>query len=266
MLSGDFHSPKLFENDGKVGDIYYAPGESCFFRLKNAGVPGLRRWTYPRFGQSNENWEFINQRTGTYQNPKLMGDVGEPNEIYYCPVVNLYFIAKNHGVKSIECCPFPTDGGDNEHWIVAGSHQGSQAQPKNWAEYGQPDSIYYKNGHGYFSLLKQGRPSEHNWAFPPYGQSNDYWQPVGLQQGIFTQPRKETEYGVKGDIYFSSLQRAYFALKRDGNPSESGWIFPTKFKDDDNWVFAGMHKGTLANPKIGNEYGKVGSIYPSFRT
>ncbi|UIA89351.1 phosphatidylinositol-specific phospholipase C domain-containing protein [Erwinia tracheiphila] len=114
---------------------------------------------------------------------------------------------------------------------------GSFTQPKNWVDSGEKGDIYYsKKDLSFFILKKDGNPSKHNWYFPADGTSNNRWDFIQWRVGIFTDPKQWGDSGAKGDIYYSKKYLSFFILKKDGNPSEHNWYFPTDGNDNDQWI------------------------------
>ncbi|CCP05077.1 hypothetical protein BN440_0011 [Erwinia amylovora MR1] len=62
-------------------------------------------------------------------------------------------------------------------------------------------------------------------------------------------------------MYYCSDNRLFYILRKEGTPSLNGWRFPDGKMDNWNWLYGGINMGTKANPKLWEEYGKVGSVY-----
>lgn len=48
MKLGTYERPKYWGVDGVIGDIYYYPDYTLFFRLKYNGSPSDKNWYYPK--------------------------------------------------------------------------------------------------------------------------------------------------------------------------------------------------------------------------
>ncbi|WP_041866789.1 hypothetical protein [Sodalis glossinidius] len=81
----------------------------------------------------------------------------------------------------------------NSAWYFVGEHQGVFSDPKPWHEYGLEGSIYFQAGKGYFSLKKDGQPDLNNWDFPPFGESNGFWEYRGMHSDYVSAKQWENE-------------------------------------------------------------------------
>lgn len=172
---GTLHSPKHWAEYGKAGSVYYLAGYG-FLSLKTAGRPSDNQWTFPAPGRSDQHWEFISFKAGTYTAPKRPTSKGTAGEVYYCFDNRLFYILRREGTPSLNDWDFPSGTEDNWYWLYGGENRGTLADPKSWGEYGKVGSVYYKSGYGYHILQTEGNPSVHHWYFPPHGESNDHWK------------------------------------------------------------------------------------------
>ncbi|WP_042958502.1 hypothetical protein [Erwinia tasmaniensis] len=174
---GTLHSPKHWAEYGKAGSVYYLAGNG-FLSLKTAGRPSDNQWIFPAPGLSDQHWEFISFKAGTYTEPKRPTSKGVAGEVYYCFDNRLFYILRKEGTPSLNDWDFPSGMEDNWYWFYGGENRGTLADPKSWGEYGKVGSVYYKSGYGYHILQTEGNPSVHHWYFPPHGESNDHWKPT----------------------------------------------------------------------------------------
>ncbi|MBC3976002.1 phosphatidylinositol-specific phospholipase C [Morganella morganii] len=82
-----------------------------------------------------------------------------------------------------------------------------------------------------------------------------------VKSGTFNRPKSWRSKGVAGDIYYYQGKGMFFKLKRDGNPSDNNWYFPTESESNRYWDWVGYFSGTMFEPKIWREYGVPGCIY-----
>lgn len=123
MMSDIKHSlfnPKLFQDSGTSGDIYYN-SKYGYFRLKKNGNPSDEKWNFPETGQSDEAWEFITKRAGTITDPKKWYDTGVKGEYYYSYENNYFYILKENGNPKNNNWDFPSENIDNDHWVNKGT-------------------------------------------------------------------------------------------------------------------------------------------------
>ncbi|CAO95054.1 hypothetical protein [Erwinia tasmaniensis] len=257
---GTIESPKTWYEYGKAGMVYYE-AEYGYMTLKIDGRPSDNNWIYPKKFESNEYWNFISFEKGSFITPKSLKDNGAAGEIYYSDDEKIFYMLKKTGNPSINGWPFPGGKEDDVNWFYAGKHKGTVEAPKTWSEYGKAGSVYYQSDYGYFTLKNEGKPSDSDWYFPENAKSDDHWKFISYKAGSFKSPKRQNVEGVAGEVYFSDENQSFYILKNAGNPSSYGWQFPLDNKDDQNWIFAGYHSGTLDYPKVWNEYGKVGSVY-----
>ncbi|CCP05090.1 hypothetical protein BN440_0024 [Erwinia amylovora MR1] len=50
-------------------------------------------------------------------------------------------------------------------------------------------------------------------------------------------------------------------MLQEGIPANHHWNYPDDALDNDHWLYAGRHPGTMEQPKDWYEYGKAGCIY-----
>ncbi|CAY73629.1 hypothetical protein [Erwinia pyrifoliae] len=253
-------SPKAWTDYGKVGSVYYQP-EYGYLTLKNDGRPSDYHWTLPSEGKSNEYWEFISHQSGSFSTPKCQNDKGTVGEIYYDDEKLSFYILKTEGTPSAAGWSFPHDKTDNARWIYGGENKGILHSPKAWGEYGKRGSVYHSFRHGYLILQTEGRPSDNKWYYPPDGQSDEHWQFISWEAGSWIAPKRQSDEGMAGEVYYSDKNSLFYILKKAGKPAKLGWYFPADRADNAYWIYAGDHKGTLQSPKKWNEYGKAGSVY-----
>lgn len=191
--------------------------------------------------------------------PRNRSEFGEPGDVFYDNESHKYFILRKEGIPQNHDWSYPLDGMDNDEWIYAGIHPGSLIQPKGWSEYGKAGSVYYGRKEGYAVLKKDGRPSDHNWYYPSDGVPNDNFYPLKLDIGDFRMPFSPEKAGVKGSVYL--FVKDYFILKKAIQKKPDGNTYPYNKKDNEFWIYAGIHEGTIQDPKKWNEYGKRGCIY-----
>lgn len=184
----------------------------------------------------------MSSKKSTYNNPKSWHDEGIVGDIYYHQEKGLYFRIKNNGNPSEENWYFPTVGEGNSYWDFAGYFAGTMSEPKTWSEYGMLWCIYYEAGYGYFSLKKEGNPEDNKWYFPKNGGSNEYWNFISRRAGTVTDPKVWNDSGKVGDYYYYLKHKCIYMLKRDGNPSDDNWSFPTNGEDNAYWMYKGPLK------------------------
>ncbi|AUX74364.1 hypothetical protein [Erwinia pyrifoliae] len=257
---GTPESPKAWNEYGKVGSVYYHAGYG-YLTLKTAGRPSEHNWSFPLSGTSNPHWNVISWLMGSFKNPKNQRVKGTIGEVYYNEKNQFLYILKREGTPADNGWHFPSGKTDNANWIYSGENHGTLESPKIWHEYGKAGAVYHTFKYGYLVLLTEGRPADNKWYFPPEGQSDSHWKFISWEAGSFTAPKRLTEEGVAGEVYYSDENRTFYILRKAGNPASHGWHLPADEEDDANWIYAGKHKGTLHSPKPWEEYGKVGSVY-----
>ncbi|MCK8321543.1 glucosyltransferase [Erwinia amylovora] len=255
---GTFNSPKRWHDYGNAGSLYYEEGYG-YLKLKTRSRPSDHSWYFPYSGESDHHWTYISYEEGSFETPKGWDDKGKQGEVYYSEENKAYYIFREKGKPSDHYWYFPEGKNDNEIWLYAGENKGTLDSPKKWNEYGIAGSVYYDSHYGYSILRTEGRPPDNDWNYPSQGVSNLHWKFISYELGTFDAPKKWSEVGTKGEVYYSELNHYYYVLQRTGQPSSHGWHFPSV--DNANWICAGSHSGTLASPKVWNEYGKIGSVY-----
>ncbi|WP_099350029.1 glucosyltransferase [Erwinia amylovora] len=257
---GTLDSPKQWQEYGKAGSVYFQVGWG-YMSLVTEGSPSENYWVYPNAGNSNAFWSFICYEVGSFKSPKLPEVEGTSGEVYYSVDNQAFYILRKDGKPARQGWSFPAGKTDDGNWIYAGENPGTPDLPKAWTEYGKPGSLYYHPGYGYFSLKTEGRPSDNNWPFPEGGNSSQRWKLISWERGSFNAPKSHNDPGSAGDVYYSDENQTFYILKANGNPSLYGWFFPSNEQDNENWIYAGRHKGTLDSPKTWDEYGRAGSLY-----
>ncbi|UWS29361.1 glucosyltransferase [Erwinia pyrifoliae] len=255
---GTLNSPKTWYDHGNTGSLYYEDGYG-YLALKTNGRPSDHGWYFPYGGESDNHWTYISYAEGSFESPKGWGAKGKQGEVYYSDGNKAYYILRKQGKPSDHDWHFPEEKGDNENWLYAGENKGTLYSPKKWNEYGIAGSVYYDSHYGYSILKTEGKPYDNNWIYPGLGVSNDHWKFISYDVGTFDAPKKWNEEGVAGEVYYSEINHSFYILKNTGQPFDNGWHFPSG--DNANWIYAGSHRGTLESPKVWNEYGKVGSVY-----
>lgn len=253
-------SPKDWEEYGKTGSVYY-DAEFGYLTLKMEGRPAEHNWHYPIEGDSNERWNFISWEMGSFDAPKHLTDKGTVGEIYYNDKNKLFYAIKKEGTPATNGWFFPRAKADNAHWIYTGDNRGTLHSPKTWGEYGKQGAVYYSFKYGYLTLQTEGRPSDRRWYYPLNGQSDKHWKFISWEAGSWVSPKRQSDEGVAGEVYYSDENQSFYILKKTGNPASRGWHFPAEKADGIDWIYGGENKGTLYSPKQWTEYGKVGSIY-----
>ncbi|CCG85373.1 hypothetical protein [Erwinia piriflorinigrans] len=257
---GTLDSPKTWDEYGKKGSLYYQPGYG-YLILKTEGRPSQNRWKYPYGGDSNKYWKFISPDQGTFETPKTANTPGKAGEVYFSDENALFYILRNEMAQLVHGWHFPPGKADNSNWFYAGKNRGTLNSPKTWEEYGKVGSVYYQADNGYLTLKTEGKPSEHNWSFPPDGDSSKHWDFISDEAGSFNAPKRWDAKGIAGEVFYSDANRSYYILKKTGRPSGNGWQFPPGIEDNLNWIYAGENRGTVDSPKEWSEYGKPGSLY-----
>ncbi|MEM8388956.1 hypothetical protein Q4S18_19365, partial [Morganella morganii] len=64
MKLGTYERPKYWGVDGVIGDIYYYPDYTLFFRLKYNGSPSDKNWYYPKKEVKNQFSDTVGYKHG----------------------------------------------------------------------------------------------------------------------------------------------------------------------------------------------------------
>jgi len=228
--SGTNADPKVWDEYGKVGSVYYEETHG-FYRLKVEGYPVTANRGIPKKGESNDKWEFMGERAGTFINPKSWSDEGSVGDIYVTFTYNrdYYYKLKQAGKPSSHYWHYPDPGQSDDIWTFAGYNPGTKERPKSWSEYGEK-GCYYSDYSGFFKLKAEGIPSEHIWYYPTDNKSNNIWEVHGVRLGTKRFPKDFTDNGSTGDIYIGFYKNYTYRLTDTGSPKNSNWLFP----DDPN--------------------------------
>ncbi|WP_250208461.1 hypothetical protein [Morganella morganii] len=154
-------------------------------------------------------------KLGTYERPKYWGVDGVIGDIYYYPDYTLFFRLKYNGSPSDKNWYYPKKAVNNQFWDWVGCYPGTMSEPKTWREPGIEGCIYYEPEYGYLRLKKDGNPSEHKWYFPSDGNSNEYWDFIDFRAGNPVDPKSwDVDEGQEGDYFYSSRLNSFFILKK----------------------------------------------------
>lgn len=94
------------------------------------------------------------------------------------------------------------------------SKKSTYNNPKSWYAEGEIGDIYYYQEYGlYFKIKHAGNPSKRNWYFPTATEGSDHWDFAGYFAGTMSEPKRWSEYGTPGCIYYSN-EYGYFRFKK----------------------------------------------------
>lgn len=80
-----------------------------------------------------------------------------------------------------------------------------------------------------------------------------------------SEPKTWREPGIEGCIYYEP-EYGYLRLKKDGNPSEHKWYFPSDGNSNEYWDFIDFRAGNPVDPKSWDvDEGQEGDYFYSAR-
>ncbi|MCK8158090.1 hypothetical protein LXA39_17725, partial [Erwinia amylovora] len=61
--------------------------------------------------------------------------------------------------------------------------------------------------------------------------------------------KKWNDSGFPGEVYWDEKKKRFFVLLQEGIPANHHRNYPDDALDNDHWLYAGRHPGTMEQPK-----------------
>ncbi|EPJ82385.1 hypothetical protein CFII64_16562 [Pseudomonas sp. CFII64] len=266
-----------------------------YFAAKRSGNAEIDGWQYPSTPADNEYFTYKGQwfHEGTIVDPKGINEPVWPG--VYVKTNNegadLYFIAMNAGIPSLNNWPFPAEGSNNAHWTYYGSsrHAGTLTDPKQWNDVSWQGAVHVIDTaemHMLFSVASDrvGIPENDNWTLPrnPIDHEEVESEPgpplipgrfpawkflsVTHKNGTLENPKSTGEWTLTGLIHSATVahQSMLFKSKFDGKydypDAEPVKTVPEIGESNQWWEFLRKGQGTQIVPNGFNDYSFVGDV------
>ncbi|WP_082333921.1 PI-PLC domain-containing protein [Pseudomonas syringae] len=294
--AGTFADPHIPDEVTWRGAIHRVEkdGIRFYFKARSAGIPEQQNWTYPTDATNNEHFIYVatERHAGTLSDPKDEKEPVVPGDYVKTPHegIDLYFIAKNSGVPSLNDWPFPFDMRDTENWVFYGisRNAGTLDAPKEWDEVSWRGAVHVHNVSGMRLLFsvnsdKEGIPEQDKWTLPPNAplDADEEKKPPALVEkspawkflqvthlnGTREQPKSVADWTQNGLVHQTTIDyqrmlfRSKFTGKNDypkGQPAKDDPVAP---KSSTWWEFFSKGRGTLQVPNTWNDYAYPDDIY-----
>ncbi|MBB3228693.1 hypothetical protein FHW69_003335 [Luteibacter sp. Sphag1AF] len=191
---------------------------------------------------------------GTYADPKTWSEESFPGAIHHG---DRGFFMSTFSGQAGATWYFPAKGQSNSHWIWAGEHAGTFANPKDQTEITKVGLIH-KGAAGFYVSRFDGVPDP-AWTFPPKGSSDSHWTWMGEHMGTSSDPKTWSEPTMIGLFHHDDV-KGFFRAKFNGVAGPT-WYYPKKGESNSHWAAAGTHAGDFLDPKDANEPTFVGAIH-----
>ncbi|CCG85374.1 Toxin A [Erwinia piriflorinigrans CFBP 5888] len=258
--TGSFDSPKIQNDTGKPGDVYFSVEHEAFYILRKKARPYGQRWIFPPVGKDNENWLYGGKNSGTLNAPKIWSEYGKVGSVYYHKNYG-YLILKTVGNPAENKWYFPKNGHSDDRWKFVSLKAGTFSAPKRQHAEGIAGEVYYSDvNQAFYILKKSGNPFNCSWKFPYDDDGN--WIYAGENRGTPDAPKLWSEYGKIGSVYYDA-KCGYLTLKNEGRPSDKNWLYPEAGESNEYWNFISREVGSFIAPKKENATGLAGEVYYS---